>query len=212
MTTPSKPDNVTTQQNIVIIGGGLAGSEAALQLADRGITVSLYEMKPVKRSPAHHSDQLAEIVCSNSFGSQSPTSATGLLKTEMATLGCQLLDIAKHLAVPAGQALAVDRDKFSEAVTQRVKNHPHINLIAEDVTRIPIDSADAILIATGPMTSAGLTESISNLLEREQLYFFDAASPILTKDSINFDIAFFQDRYAEEKVKKGDIKIDGVFG
>ena len=179
---------------IVIIGGGLAGSEAALQLANRGLDVTLYDMKPVKRSPAHHSNHLAEIVCSNSFGSQGETMASGLLKLELDMLGCELMTIAQSIAVPAGKALAVDRDQFSELVTEKIRNHPNIKLIAEDVTEIPA-GADYILVATGPMTSPGLVESLSKLLNREQLYFFDAASPILTKDSINFDIAFIKDRY-----------------
>jgi methylenetetrahydrofolate--tRNA-(uracil-5-)-methyltransferase len=184
---------------IAIIGAGLAGSEAALQLANRGFSVHLYDMKPEKKSPAHHSNNLAEIVCSNSFGSQNSgedVSASGLLKDEMARLGCELLSIARELALPAGKALAVDRERFAETVTAQIQAHPNITLIAQDVQTLPEDAA-AILIATGPLTSTGLVETISRLLEREQLYFFDAAAPIIARDSINFDVAFFQDRYGK---------------
>lgn len=179
---------------VVIIGGGLAGSEAALQLADAGVAVTLCEMKPQKRSPAHHSDQLAEIVCSNSFGSQGDTTASGLLKLELAALGCRLLQIAASIAVPAGKALAVDRDQFAALVTETIQNHPLITLTGKEITDIPTD-ADYVLIATGPMTSPTLVQSLARLLDREQLYFFDAASPIVTRESVNFDIAFVKDRY-----------------
>lgn len=184
-------------KTIHIIGGGLAGSEAALQLANRGHQVKLFDMKPEKRSPAHHSNTLAEIVCSNSFGSQGSKTASGLVKQEMLALDCQLLKIAESCAVPAGQALAVDRDVFTQKVTETVNAHPNIELICKDVTEIPND-ADFVLIATGPLTSEGLITSIGKLLEREQLYFFDAAAPIIVRDSINFDVAFYKDRYADE--------------
>lgn len=179
-----------------ILGAGLAGSEAALQLAKRGHTVCLYDMKPNEMSPAHHSTHFAEIVCSNSFGSQNTpedATASGLLKEEMALLDCELLKIAQQVSVPAGKALAVDRDRFAETVTERIRNTRNIEFIAKNVTEIPQDGI--VLIATGPLTSSGLVQSISQLLQREQLYFFDAASPIIAKDSINFDIAFYQDRY-----------------
>ncbi len=191
---------------IDVIGGGLAGSEAALQLAKRGLKVRLHEMKPVKRSPAHHSDDLAEIVCSNSFGSlnqEDVLTASGLLKDEMAHLDCELLKIAKQVSLPAGKALAVDRERFAAAVTQRIQAEPLIELIAEDVQDIPTD-AQAVLIATGPLTSPGLVENIARLLERQQLYFFDAASPIIVRDSINFDVAFFQDRYGQDHSETSD--------
>lgn len=184
---------MTTQPKICVIGGGLAGTEAALQLAERGLRVHLYDQKPEKRSPAHHSTTLAEIVCSNSFGSLGIT-ASGLLKFEMLGMGCQLLRIAQECAVPAGKALAVDRDKFSEAVTRRIQQHPNITFHCEDVQSIPED-ADYTLIATGPLTTPGLAETLQTLTKRDRLYFFDAASPIVTKESINFDVAFLQDRY-----------------
>ena len=194
--------NLQKDNAAIIVGAGLAGSEAALQLADMGFPVILYDMKPEKRSAAHHSTDFAEIVCSNSFGSQQEGSASGLLKAEMAQLGCRLLEIAQSVAVPAGQALAVDRDAFSAKVTEVVKAHPNIDFRGEDVQAIP--EGAAVLIATGPLTSPGLAASISKLLERDQLYFFDAASPIIQRDSINMDIAFIQDRYALEKQAEAD--------
>ncbi len=183
---------------IVIIGGGLAGSEAALQLAERGVEVVLYDMKPHKKSPAHHNSDLAEIVCSNSFGSQGPTTASGLLKLELEILNCHLLSMAYEIAVPAGKALAVDRDEFSRRVNQRIMTHPHIEFRGEEMDDLP-EEADFILMATGPMTSPKLAKALSKLVSREQLFFFDAASPILTKESINFETAFILDRYGDEK-------------
>lgn len=190
---------------IHILGAGLAGSEAALQLAKHGHIVHLYDMKPHAMSPAHHSSNFAEIVCSNSFGSQNTPediSASGLLKEEMALLDCELLKIAKQVALPAGKALAVDRERFSQQVTERIQQTPNIHFIAQTVESIPEDGL--VLIATGPLTSPGLVSALSALLEREQLYFFDAAAPIIAKDSINFDIAFRQDRY--DKLHTTDTK------
>lgn len=184
---------MTSKPEIAVIGGGLAGCEAALQLAKRDIPVTLYEMKPVKRSPAHHSDNYAEIVCSNSFGNLQTSTASGLLKEELRLLDCQLIQTADRIAVPAGNALAVDRERFAEAITQQVEATPQITRKALDVTELP--EVDYTLIATGPMTSAGLTETLQNLLNQKQLYFFDAAAPILTRESINFDVAFYQNRY-----------------
>ncbi|MEB3288023.1 MAG: methylenetetrahydrofolate--tRNA-(uracil(54)-C(5))-methyltransferase (FADH(2)-oxidizing) TrmFO [Vampirovibrionales bacterium] len=192
-----------TQKRLAIIGGGLAGSEAALQLAGLGLQVDLYEMKPEKRSAAHHSDTLAEIVCSNSFGSQGESTASGLLKLEMEALGSKLLEIARQVAVPAGKALAVDREQFTARVTETVQNHPLIHLHCEEVTELP--EADYILIATGPLTTPALVEAIGRLLNRKQLYFFDAASPIIARDSIDFGIAYISDRYANEKTNASDI-------
>ena len=180
-----------------VIGAGLAGSEAALQLAHHGFDVTLHDMKPEKRSAAHHSNDFAEIVCSNSLGSQGDATASGLLKLEMDLLGCQLLPIARAHAVPAGKALAVDREGFSAAVTETIRQHPRITFAPGDVTELSA-GADAVLIATGPLTSPGLVATIGQLLQREQLYFFDAAAPIIERDSIDFNIAFYQDRYQSE--------------
>jgi methylenetetrahydrofolate--tRNA-(uracil-5-)-methyltransferase len=190
-------------EKITIIGAGLAGSEAALQLAKWGIQVTLYDLKPSQLSPAHHNAHIAEIVCSNSLGSQGSTTASGLLKQELEALDCQLLAIAQQVAVPAGKALAVDRDAFAASVHQRVMVEKNITFISQDVQEIPLEDG-IVLVASGPMTSEGLTNSLSRLLNREQLYFFDAASPIIAKDSINFDIAFVQDRYGLEKQSAED--------
>lgn len=185
-------------KQIDIIGGGLAGCEAALQLSKQGLRVRLFDMKPEKRSAAHHSQDLAEIVCSNSFGSQGGGTASGLVKMEMETMGCQLLEIAQQVAVPAGKALAVDREGFAAAVTARIQADPLIEFIGEEQTEIPAN-ADYVLFATGPLTTPPLVETFTRLLNRKQLFFFDAAAPIIVRDSINFDIAFYQDRYGEEK-------------
>ncbi len=179
--------------DVSVIGAGLAGTEAALQLADRGYHVNLYDLKPHHRSPAHHSDKLAEIVCSNSFGSMGEA-ASGLLKREMAQLGCQLLAMATACAVPAGQALAVDREQFSATVTERIQSHPNITFFAQEITELPTDTP-YVLLATGPMTTEPLVKTMGQFLNRDNLYFFDAAAPIVMKESINFDRAFFQDRY-----------------
>lgn len=180
---------------ITIIGGGLAGCEAALQIAKRGNSVKLYEMKPHQFSPAHTSPDLAEIVCSNSFKSNSLTNACGLLKEELRRLGSRLIPIADAVAVPAGQALAVDREKFSKAVTEIIESNPNIELIREEITEIP--QAEKVIIATGPLTSEKLSENIRQLVGTEDLHFYDAASPIVEKSSINMEIAFWGDRYGK---------------
>lgn len=187
---------------ITIIGGGLAGSEAAYQIAKQGIKVKLYEMKPVKFSPAHSNSNLAEIVCSNSFKSNLLTNACGLLKEELRKLDSLLIKIADNTSVPAGQALAVDREEFARQVTQELKNNPLIEIINEEVTDIEEMAKDGIVIvATGPLTSEGLAEQIGKLTGEDKLYFYDAAAPIVNKDSIDFDIAFYGDRYSQEKKK-----------
>jgi methylenetetrahydrofolate--tRNA-(uracil-5-)-methyltransferase len=191
------------QPPIHIVGAGLAGAEAALQLADADYQITLYDIKPDTRSAAHHRPALAEIVCSNSMGSQNldgNVSASGLLKEEMAALGSRLLSIAQETSLPAGKALAVDRERFSDVVTQHVQAHANINFVCQDVTELPSDDPQAIiLIATGPLTSPGLSATLAALLGRDQLYFFDAAAPIVARDSIDFDIAFLQDRYAVDR-------------
>lgn len=178
---------------VIIIGAGLAGSEAALQLAKQNIDVDLYEMRPVKTTGAHKTDKYAEFVCSNSLGSSDVTNASGLLKKEMQILGGELINIAFNNAVPAGNALAIDREGFSEKVTELIENNPHINVIKEEITEIPQDKN--VIIASGPLTSDDLANSIKDFTKNEHLHFFDAIAPIIEKDSINFDKAFYASRY-----------------
>ena len=187
---------------IVVIGAGLAGCEAAYQIAKNGIKVKLYEMKPKKFSPAHSNENLAEIVCSNSFKSNLLTNACGLLKEELRRLDSLLIKIADETKVPAGQALAVDREVFSKKVTEEIKNNPYIEIINEEVTNIEELSKEGIvIIATGPLTSEKLAEQISKITNEDKMFFYDAAAPIVTKESIDFNIAFYGDRYSQEKKK-----------
>ena len=187
---------------ITVIGGGLAGSEAAYQIAKQGIKVKLYEMKPIKYSPAHSNSDLAEIVCSNSFKSNLLTNACGLLKEELRKLDSLLIKIADKTSVPAGQALAVDRDTFSAEVTKVLEQEPLIEIIHEEVKDIQKMAEEGIVIvATGPLTSDALAKQISKLTGEDKLYFYDAAAPIVNKDSIDFNIAFYGDRYLQEKKK-----------
>ena len=187
---------------ITIIGGGLAGSEAAYQIAKRGIKVRLYEMKPIKYSPAHTNENLAEIVCSNSFKSNLLTNACGLLKEELRRLDSLLIKIADDTSVPAGQALAVDRNVFSERVTKELEKNPLIEIIHEEVTDIvSMANEGIVIVATGPLTSERLANQIQELTGEDKLYFYDAAAPIITKESIDFNIAFYGDRYSQEKKK-----------
>ena len=178
-----------------VIGAGLAGCEAAYQLAKRGIKVKLYEMKPKKFSPAHSDENLAEIVCSNSFKSNLKTNACGLLKEELRMLGSLLIRIADEVRVPAGQALAVDRELFSKKVTEEIEKNENIEIIREEVTKINED--EYTIIATGPLTSDVLYEEIQKLIKEDSLHFYDAAAPIIEKDSINMNIAFYGDRYGK---------------
>lgn len=192
---------------ISIIGGGLAGSEAAYQIAKRGIKVKLYEMKPIKYSEAHSNQNLAEIVCSNSFKSNLLTNACGLLKEELRNLDSLLIKIADETSVPAGQALAVDRDVFSERVTQEIENNSLIEVIHEEITDInELAKEGIVIIATGPLTSEKLAKQIATMTGEDKLYFYDAAAPIVTKESINFNIAFYGDRYSQEKKKEETIE------
>ena len=192
---------------ITVIGGGLAGAEAAYQIAKRGIKVKLYEMKPKKFSPAHTNKNLAEIVCSNSFKSNLLTNACGLLKQELRMLDSLLINIADKTKVPAGQALAVDRDQFAKQVTEQIEKDPNIQIINQEVENIEQLAKDGIVIvATGPLTSESLAKNISNLTGQDKLYFYDAAAPIVTKESIDFDIAFYGDRYGQEKKKEETIE------
>ncbi len=190
---------------IVVIGGGLAGCEAALQIAKRKIKVKLYEMKPQKFSEAHSNENLAEIVCSNSFKSNLLTNACGLLKEELRRLGSYLIPIADSLAVPAGQALAVDREKFAEEVTKQINSNEYIEVIREEITEIPEDKI--VIIATGPLTSEKMSKAIEKITGNDKLFFYDAAAPIIEKESINMDIAFYGNRYEQERKKDEDIEI-----
>jgi len=187
---------------ITVIGGGLAGCEAAYQIAKRGIKVKLYEMKPNKFSPAHSNPNLAEVVCSNSFKSNLHTNACGLLKEELRLLDSLLIKIADETAVPAGQALAVDREKFAEKVTESIKQNPLIEIYNEEITDSEeIAKEGIVIIATGPLTSEGLSKNILKITGENKLYFYDAAAPMVSKESINFDIAFYGNRYEQEKKK-----------
>ena len=192
---------------ITVIGGGLAGSEAAYQIAKQGIKVKLYEMKPEKFSPAHSNKNLAEIVCSNSFKSNLLTNACGLLKEELRKLDSLLIKVADETSVAAGQALAVDRDIFSQKVTDIINENPLIEVINKEITDIKQMAEDGIvIIATGPLTSDGLAKQISELTGEDKLYFYDAAAPIVSKESIDFNIAFYGDRYSQEKKKDETIE------
>ena len=195
---------------ITVIGGGLAGSEAAYQIAKKGIKVKLYEMKPRKFSPAHSNENLAEIVCSNSFKSNLHTNACGLLKEELRILDSLLIRIADETSVPAGQALAVDREKFAEKVTKELKQNPNIDVISEEFGTDNLHIKDIaengiVIIATGPLTSDCLAKEISELTGDEGLHFYDAAAPIIEKDSIDMNIGFWGDRYDQERGKEEDI-------
>lgn len=181
------------QNNVTVIGAGLAGCESAWQLAQRGIKVTLHEMKPDKKSPAHHSDDFAELVCSNSLRSNELTNASGLLKEELRRLGGLIVKCADENQVEAGGALAVDREKFAKAVTEKIKNHPNIDIVYGEVTSIPDDSH--VIVATGPLTSDALFEAIHSKVGGDFLHFFDAAAPIVTFESIDMENAYFASRY-----------------
>jgi len=181
------------RQDLVIIGGGLAGSEAAWQAANHGAKVTLYEMRPKTETAAHKTEQLAEIVCSNSLGSNDPLSAPGILKQEMRQLGSLIIKVADDVAIPAGTALAVDRDQFAQKITQTLTEHPNVRILREEIQDIPEDAV--CIIATGPLTSPKLSETIIQLTRSKNLYFFDAISPIVDTDSLNMDRIFRASRY-----------------
>ena len=194
---------------ITVIGAGLAGCEAAYQIAKEGIKVKLYEMKPKKFSPAHSSKNLAEIVCSNSFKSNLHTNACGLLKEELRILDSLLIKMADESAVPAGQALAVDREIFSNKVTEYIKNMENVEIINEEVGENihlrDLISDGIVIVATGPLTSDLLSKEIMELIGDNDLHFYDAAAPIVTKESIDMNIAFWGDRYSQERAKDEEI-------
>jgi methylenetetrahydrofolate--tRNA-(uracil-5-)-methyltransferase len=192
---------IQMRHELIVIGGGLAGSEAAWQAAESGIFVTLYEMRPFKVTPAHETAWLAELVCSNSLGSALPHKAPGLLKSELRGLGSVLLECAADTAVPAGSSLAVDRDEFARLVTERISTHPNITIVHEEIKEIPPKPA---IIASGPLTSPDLAESISRLSGQEYLYFYDAVSPIVQAETIDMSIAFRQSRYDRGEQEEGD--------
>ena len=175
-----------------VIGAGLAGVEASYQLAKRGYKVRLYEMRPKKMTPAHHSENFAELVCSNSLRADGMTNAVGVLKCEMEMLDSIVIKYARLHQVPAGGALAVDRENFSKAITEFIKNHPLIEVINEEVEKFP---EGYTIIASGPLTSDSLSNAIKEKLGKDYFYFYDAAAPIVTKDSIDFEIAYYKSRY-----------------
>ncbi len=192
---------------ITIIGGGLAGTEAAYQIAKAGIRVKLYEMKPVHFSPAHSSKNLAEIVCSNSFKSNLHTNACGLLKEELRLLDSLLIHIADETAVPAGQALAVDREAFSKKVTEVLEKNENIEIIHQEVEDIEeLAKEGIVIVATGPLTSDKLSDNIAKITGQDKLHFYDAAAPIVLKDSVDMDIAFWGDRYEQERAKDESVE------
>ena len=183
----------TPMKKVNIIGAGLAGSEAAWQLAQRGIPVRLYEMRPKKYSPAHHTDAFGELVCSNSLRANNIENAVGLLKEEMRRLDSLIMKCADDNQVPAGGALAVDREKFSAQITATIKQHPLIEIIYEEVTTVPED--EITIIATGPLTEGAMADYVKQVTSQDDLYFYDAAAPIVTAESINYEKAFWASRY-----------------
>ena len=178
---------------VIVIGGGLAGTEAAWQIARAGVAVTLYEMRPVRTSPAHHTAELAELVCSNSFGAKNSDRAAGLLHEELRRLGSRIIATADEHSVPAGGALAVDRSVFSSELTSILDNHPLIEFKRQEITKIPQDAI--VVLTTGPLTSPSLTEDLQRFTGMEYMSFFDAASPIIVGESIDRDIAFLASRY-----------------
>lgn len=184
---------MTNEQQVTVIGAGLAGTEAAWQIASRGVHVKLYEMRPVVKTPAHHTDKFAELVCSNSLRANGLTNAVGVLKEEMRMLNSLVLSAADKHAVPAGGALAVDRDGFSGEITSTLHQHPLIEVVNEELTSLPEDGI--VVVATGPLTSPALSEQIKALMGEEYFYFYDAAAPIIEKDSIDMNKVYLASRY-----------------
>jgi methylenetetrahydrofolate--tRNA-(uracil-5-)-methyltransferase len=187
--------------DLIVIGGGLAGSEAAFQAAQRGLSVKLFEMRPAQGTGAHQTQDLAELVCSNSLGSNLPDRASGLLKNEVRMFGSMLLECAESAALPAGGALAVDRELFARLVTERIEDHPNIEIVREEIKEIP---QTACIVASGPLTSSALSKSIAALSGEEHLFFFDAIAPVIHVDSINMSIAFRASRYGTGEKDEGD--------
>jgi len=186
---------------LTVIGGGLAGCEAAWQAAERGVEVVLHEMRPILSTGAHRTGKLAELVCSNSLGSNLQNRASGLLKAELRQLRSLLIDCADASAIPAGGALAVDREQFSDRVEDKLTSHPKIDIIRQEIQTIPLSPA---ILATGPLTSQNLSEKLLAFTDHEHLFFFDAIAPVIEYGSINFDVAFRADRYDYDKINEGD--------
>jgi methylenetetrahydrofolate--tRNA-(uracil-5-)-methyltransferase len=187
--------------DLLVIGGGLAGSEAAFQAAQRGLSVRLYEMRPSVQTGAHQTKDLAELVCSNSLGSNLPDRASGVLKSELRLLGSMLLECAERASLPAGGALAVDRELFARLVTERIERHPNIEIVRDEIRAVPESLA---IIASGPLTSPALSQSIASLSDEEHLFFFDAIAPVIHADSIDMNIAFRASRYGTGEQDEGD--------
>ncbi|MCC6025491.1 MAG: methylenetetrahydrofolate--tRNA-(uracil(54)-C(5))-methyltransferase (FADH(2)-oxidizing) TrmFO [Caldimicrobium sp.] len=184
-------------EEVIVIGAGLAGSEAAWQLAKRGVRVILYEMRPKKLTPAHKTGFFAELVCSNSLRSKDLTNAVGLLKEELRRLGSIIMESADINQIPGGKALVVDREKFAKYITEKLQNHPNIRLVCEEMTEIPTDRV--VIVATGPLTSDPLAMSLAKLISEPFLHFYDAISPIIYAESIDWGKVFVADRYGEEE-------------
>jgi methylenetetrahydrofolate--tRNA-(uracil-5-)-methyltransferase len=187
--------------NVTVIGGGLSGSEAAYQLAERGHEVTLFEMRPQRGTPAHQTELLGEVVCTNSFKSEEPTNAHGLLKTEMDALGSLLLRVAREARVPGGTALTVDRHEFARGMTAAIEAHPRIRVVREEVTALP---EGPVIIATGPLTSDALSQSIASALGQDGLAFFDAIAPIVSDESLDHDTIFRASRWEKGEAAEGD--------
>lgn len=179
-------------EKVTVIGAGLAGCEATWQLINRGIQVTLIEMRPKKMTPAHKSEKFAELVCSNSLRSNALTNAVGVMKEEMRMFNSLIMKVADETAVPAGSALAVDRELFSQKITDAIKNHPLVEVVKSEVKEIPEGN---VIVATGPLTSDDLSKSIQEMFHEDYFYFYDAAAPIVTKESIDFNIAYYKSRY-----------------
>lgn len=179
-------------EKVTVIGAGLAGCEATWQLVNRGIPVTLIEMRPKKMTPAHKSEKFAELVCSNSLRSNALTNAVGVMKEEMRMFDSLIMKVADETSVPAGSALAVDRESFSQIITDTIKNHPLVEVVEKEVLEIPEGN---VIVATGPLTSDGLSKSIQEMFHQDYFYFYDAAAPIVTKESINFNKAYYKSRY-----------------
>ncbi len=183
-------------KKVAVIGAGLAGSEAAFKIAEEGFNVDLYEMRPVKQTPAHRTQNFAELVCSNSLGGKEITTGAGLLKEEMKILGSIIVPVAEEFSVPAGGALAVDREKFSKKITQILENHPNIKVIRKEITKLPEDY-DFIIIATGPLTSEEFSKEIQKITGAEHLYFYDAIAPTVDAETVDYSKGFWGDRYGK---------------